>query len=233
MKALPLRVASVFRARLPAGNCFAIVLAFTAISQASFAATKPNLIVIYTDDHGYADLACQDIRDDLRTPHIDALAASGVRMTAGYVTAPQCCPSRVGLISGQYQGKFGLDDNSSFKQEPEVLERFRNLPPLPRRLKNAGYVTGMAGKSHLGSDNSAELVKLGFDKAFFKHSNAPGHWNMDLDGKDIEPQEQRDREYHLETITHFTCAFIERFKAQPFFFYLAYLRPSRFQYQCL
>jgi hypothetical protein len=63
------------------------------------AADRPNIIVIYTDDHGYSDMACQGIQKDLITPNIDALAAGGVRMTSGYVTAPQCVPSRAGLLS--------------------------------------------------------------------------------------------------------------------------------------
>jgi uncharacterized sulfatase len=187
--------------------------------------SKPNIIVIYTDDHGYADLGCQGIMKDVKTPNIDSLAAAGVRMTAGYVTAPQCSPSRCGLISGQYQNKFGMEDNGSWKADPSLLPRFYAMNNLPKRMKSAGYVTGMAGKSHLGSDDSAELVKLGFDKSFFKHSNGPGHWNMDLTGKDIPPQEQKSREFHLETISSFACAFIERFKAKPFFFFIAYRAP--------
>ena len=55
---------------------------------------KPNIIVILTDDQGYADLSSQRQLSDIKTPNIDALAAQGVRMTAGYVTAPQCSPSR-------------------------------------------------------------------------------------------------------------------------------------------
>lgn len=117
--------------------------------------------------------------EDVQTPHIDALAVGGVRMTSGYVTAPQCGPSRCGLISGRYQGKFGMDHNGMLESDPALLERFRQLNNLPKRLKQAGYVTGMAGKSHLGADDSADLVKLGFDKVFFKHSNlrqAIGIW---------------------------------------------------------
>jgi uncharacterized sulfatase len=187
------------------------------------AASKPNIIVIFTDDHGYADLGCMGIMKDVKTPHIDALAAAGVRMTAGYVTAPQCSPSRCGLISGQYQTRFGMEANGYLTGD--VFKRFQSLKTLPKRLEEAGYATGMAGKSHLGSDDSAELVKLGFDKAFFKHSNAPGHWNMDLTGKDIAPQEQRGGGYHLEMIADFACTFIHRFKDQPFFFYLAFRGP--------
>ena len=186
---------------------------------------KPNIIVIYTDDHGYADLSCMGIMKDVKTPNMDALAAPGVRMTAGYVTAPQCAPSRCGLISGQYQNRFGMECNGDLETNPDLLQRFRSLKTLPKRLKEAGYVTGMAGKSHLGSDDSVELVKLGFDKVFFKHSNARGHWNMDLTGKDVAPQVQKGADYHLEMITTFACTFINRFKDQPFFFYLAYRAP--------
>lgn len=182
---------------------------------------KPNIIVIYTDDHGYADLSCQGVFDDVKTPNIDSLALGGVRMTDGYSTAPQCGPSRTGLISGQYQTKFGLDNN---KSGHEALERFRALDLLPKKMKRAGYATGMAGKSHLGSNDSGELTKLGFDQVFFKHSNAPGHWNMNLAGEDIEPQ-VHEGGYHLDLVSEFACTFIERFKDQPFFFYAAYRAP--------
>ncbi len=204
-----------------------VLLVPMAVSKAAEPAnsSQPNIILIYTDDHGYSDLGCMGIMKDVQTPHIDALAVGGVRMTSGYVTAPQCGPSRCGLISGRYQGKFGMDHNGMLESDPALLERFRQLNNLPKRLKQAGYVTGMAGKSHLGSDDSADLVKLGFDKVFFKHSNAPGHWNMDLAGQDIEPQEQSGGTYHLEMLADFTCSFINRFKEQPFFFYLAFRGP--------
>jgi len=119
---------------------------------------KPNVIIIYTDDHGYADLGCQGIMKDVKTPNIYALAEAGVRMTAGYVTAPQCSPSRYGLISGQYPGRFGMDNNGSWGDDPGLKARFSQLNNLPKRMKSAGYTTGMAGKSHLGSDDSNYLV---------------------------------------------------------------------------
>lgn len=70
-----------------------------------------DIIVIYTDDHGYADLGCMGLMADVKTPNIDKLASGGVLMTSGYVTAPQCSPSRCGVIGGQYQGKYGMDHN--------------------------------------------------------------------------------------------------------------------------
>ena len=69
---------------------------------------KPNVIIIFADDLGYADLGCQGSLD-VKTPHIDKLAENGIRFTDGYVTAPQCGPSRAGLLTGRYQNRFGFE----------------------------------------------------------------------------------------------------------------------------
>lgn len=185
---------------------------------------KPNIIIIFTDDHGYSDLSCQGVYDDVKTPNIDKLAESGVRMKSGYVTAPQCVPSRAGLISGQYQNRFGLESNNNYR-DVAAMRKFDQLQTIPERLQKVGYITGMAGKWHLGSNKSDKISQHGFDKAFFKHSNVPGHWNMNLDGKDMVPQIQNGGGYHLDLISSFACSFIERYKEQPFFFYLAYRAP--------
>lgn len=185
---------------------------------------KPNVIVIFTDDHGYADLSCQGVFDDVKTPNMDQLASGGVRMTDGYCTAPQCVPSRGGLLTGQYQTKWGLESNPQFK-DPKTLKRFDELETIPERLKQAGYVTGMAGKWHLGPSRADAIASHGFDKAFHKNSSRPGHWNMNLEGEDVEPQEQTGGGYHIDMISSFACSFIDRFNDKPFFFYLACRAP--------
>lgn len=111
-------------------------------AQAVIPATKPNVIVILTDDQGWSDLGCQGIQKDVKTPHIDAMAARGVRCTSGYVTAPQCSPSRAGLLTGRHQQRFGIDTIPDMPLPSEAIT-------IAERLKPHGYRTGFVGKWHL------------------------------------------------------------------------------------
>jgi arylsulfatase A-like enzyme len=187
----------------------------TAVDAA--AQSKPNLIVIFSDDHGYADLSCQGFQDDVKTPHLDRLAAGGVRMTSGYVTAPQCVPSRAGLLTGRYQNRFAVESNG------QPLDGFNRQQTIAERLKKAGYATGMTGKWHLGP--SPQIVTHGFDDVYFKHANRPGWANFDLDGNNRDPGVEHTKLYHLDANTAAACAFIKRHHDQPFFFYCAYRAP--------
>ena len=87
----------------------------------------------------------------VRTPHLDALAAGGVRATNGYVTAPQCVPSRGGLLTGRFQGRFNLDSNGS------ALDGFNQQTTIAARLQKAGYATGMSG----GNGPAVQVATLG------------------------------------------------------------------------
>ena len=211
-------------------------------------AGKPNIIVILTDDHGYADLSSQRQVSDIKTPNIDRLASRGVRMTAGYVTAPQCVPSRAGLMSGRYQQRFGLNNNA---EAPMPLDE----QTIPKRLKKAGYVSGQVGKWHLEPNatcvkwarkNLPELTPSkngqvaipgqlyktysalgqGFDECFQgeEHSYFA---TFDCDGNTLDPHGTivKQSEYRLETQTAAALAFLKRNHDQPFFLYLAYYGP--------
>ena len=73
---------------------------------------KPNVIIIYSDDHGYTDLGIHGIDGNFDTPNMDASAKGGILMKAGYSTAPQCRPSHCGLMAGRIQNEFGSADNN-------------------------------------------------------------------------------------------------------------------------
>jgi len=195
---------------------FAAMLSTVTVHASAFPA-KPNIIVVFTDDHGYADLSCQGIFDDLKTPHIDSLARNGVRMTSGYVTAPQCSPSRGGLMTGRYQNRFGLESNG------DDLAGFNAELTIAERLKKAGYATGMIGKWHLGSGN--QITRHGFDDVFFRNSSQGGWVNYDLQGNDVEGGPDKSGLYHIDACSGAARAFIKRHHAEPFLLYVAYRAP--------
>ena len=124
---------------------------------------KPNFIIIYTDDQGYADIGAAGIVQDIKTPHLDKLAGDGARFTHGYVTAPICGPSRAGLMTGRYQQRMGMESHADF---PLKLDS----KPLATRLREAGYSTGMTGKLHLpvAGDMSESAACWGFDEYWMK-----------------------------------------------------------------
>ncbi|MFO0956564.1 MAG: sulfatase-like hydrolase/transferase [Isosphaeraceae bacterium] len=128
----------------------AFIIAFGLISSATAATgdrpvRKPNVVVILSDDMGYADIGVHG-NGDFPTPNIDARAGSGVRCSNGYVSGHYSSPTRAGLLIGRYQQRFGHEWNPS--NFPEV-----GLPlserTLADRLKAAGYSTGLVGKWHL------------------------------------------------------------------------------------
>ena len=191
------------------------------LSTAAYsAAEKPNIIVILTDDLGWADIGAQGVQKDIRTPNIDLLAAGGLRATNGYVTSPQCVPSRAGLLTGRTPSRFGVDSNGS------ALGGFDTQETIASRLKKAGYATGMTGKWHLGPQN--KIVTHGFDEVFCNQGAGSGQksWaNFDFEGNTTKGEYIDCPLYHIEANTAAACAFIKSHKEQPFFFYLAYRAP--------
>jgi len=112
------------------------------------AAEKPNVIVILTDDMGYADLPMFG-DSEIPTPHLDRLAASGVKLTNAHTTAPICVPSRMGLLTGRYQHRFGIYDNVYSPGENRLWVQERTLAD---ELKSVGYRTANVGKWHLSGN---------------------------------------------------------------------------------
>ncbi len=138
------------------------------------AAPRPNLVLIVADDLGYGEPGCYGGRE-IPTPHLDRLAAEGVRFTKGYVTASYCAPSRAGLLTGRYQTRFGFEGNATgaLNADPRI-----GLPATQRtiahRLRDSGYATGLVGKWHLGGTAPFHPLRRGFDEFFgFLHE---GHY---------------------------------------------------------
>jgi len=145
----------------------------TIFASASFA-QQPNIIVLFADDLGYGELSCQG-NPEIPTPHIDAIAANGVRFTSGYVTGPNCSPSRAGFLSGRTPTRFGYEFNpiGPVNERPGV-----GLPAtettIAESLQNAGYTTGLIGKWHQGGSAEFHPFRHGFDEFFgFTHE---GHY---------------------------------------------------------
>lgn len=206
----------------------------------------PNIIFILTDDHGYADLGAQGVVSDIKTPNLDQLAKTGVRMTSGYVTAPQCTPSRAALMTGRYQQKFGVEDNN---YSPLPLSQ----ATLAEKLSTVGYKTGIMGKWHLDINGSS---KRWYDEVYapgssvpFNENNIPfeeklkyypesrgfqdnfvGYYNkyranFTLNGQTMAPKTIYDNRFRVDVISEAATTFIERHKADPFFLYVPYYAP--------
>ena len=195
------------------------LLSLMGMQQAVFVSAddRPNVIVIYTDDHGYADLSCQGVFDDVRTPHVDALAASGVRALHGYSTAPQCVPSRAGLLIGKFQARFGLESNGG------SLEGFNKELTIAERLQAAGYRTAQFGKWHLGT--GPKITDHGFDHVFNQNAGRPFAANITIDGANRPMSQLKPEMYHVDACSRAAAGIIERYKDDPFFLYIAYRAP--------
>lgn len=131
--------------------------------EQSRAAARPNIIVIIADDLGYGDTSAYGSAI-IKTPNIDALAASGVRFTRGYVSHPVCAPSRAALLTGRYQERFGYEFNPVGRDREGGVEISETMAPA--LMKQAGYRTGMVGKWHLGQSPGYHPLDRGFEEYF-------------------------------------------------------------------
>ena len=190
----------------------------------------PNILVIVSDDQGYADAGFQGSRE-IPTPHLDSLAKSGVRCTNAYVTHPFCSPSRAAILTGRYQQRFGHEYNPVY----DPLDAAEGLPLgerlLPQFLKEAGWKTGWVGKWHLGSSPDHVPWRRGFEETF----GFIGGGHRYLGWQPNERQytlpltrngQPADVKGHLTTaLGEEAAAFVRRNRGARWFLYLAFNAP--------
>ncbi|MFM7033878.1 MAG: sulfatase [Planctomycetia bacterium] len=188
-------------------------------------ARPPNVVVILADDLGWSDLACYGSRFH-DTPHIDRLAASGMRFTDAYSAGSNCQPTRAALLSGQYGPRTGVYTVGSTQRwdtsrRPLVpVENRRHLPAWTATvadvLRGAGYATGMFGKWHLDETRDPPSGR-GFDEAIIAGGLArQGHLHFDT----LPPVEVPRDAYLADFLTDRAVDFIARHRERPFFLYL-------------
>ncbi len=192
---------------------------------------KPNILLIVSDDHGYADTGFQG-STDMVTPHLDRLAGAGMRFTNGYVTHPFCSPTRAGLMTGRYQQRFGHERNPFFNpaDHKEGLPVTETL--LPAHLRRAGYVTGWVGKWHLGAAPEFSPLRRGFVETygFIGGGHRYREWTLNPAVEYTVPIERNGTPVaepgHLTVaFGQEAAAFVQRHTAEPWFLYLAFNAP--------
>jgi arylsulfatase A-like enzyme len=186
---------------------------------------KPNVVLIITDDMGWADVASYGA-SDVKTPNIDSLARDGVRLTDFYANGVLCTPTRAGLISGRYQQRYGLEVALPGRSELGLPATGRSLPQL---LKDNNYATALVGKWHLGYRPDYSPNAHGFDYFFGLKSGYHDYYTHR--GGNGEPDLWENEQaievtgYMTDVITDRAVKFIERNAGRPFFIDVAYNAP--------
>ena len=212
----------------------AICLVVCVIGQAD-ADKRPNIIVILVDDMGFSDIGCYG--GEIETPHIDALAARGLRFSQFY-NSGRCCPTRASLMTGLHPHQVGIGHMTAPPESPLGFEGpyqgylNHRCVTVAQVLKKAGYHTLMTGKWHLGMNRrDCWPLQRGFDRFYgglsgaFNYFRPTGNRGLTRDNESIEPP---DDFYATDTFTDVACEYISDVKAEddrPFFLYLAYNSP--------
>ncbi|QDT45808.1 Arylsulfatase precursor [Gimesia alba] len=204
---------------------FCMTLFYNAEVEAA-ASTKPNVIIIFTDDQGSVDLNCYGAKD-LITPHMDSIAKRGIRFTQFYAAAPVCSPSRAGLLTGRIPRRAGVPGNVSSKHGKEGMPA--EQVTIAEMMRQAGYQTAHVGKWHLGYTPETMPNGQGFDTSFghmggcidnyshFFYWNGPNRHDLWENGKEI----WRDGKFFPDLMVQQCQDYIKASRDKPFFLYWA------------
>ena len=195
--------------------------------QTPATSSAPNIIIIVSDDAGFADFSLHGSKD-FPTPNIDRIAETGVRFSQGYVSASVCSPSRAGLLTGRYQQRFGHHHNI-----PPKYSEVNGLPveevTIADALKAQGYRTIALGKWHLGYAPHFHPLSRGFDDFYgflqgarsFYPTTGKKHTKLNRLLRDREPIDE-DFTYMTDALGQEAAAYIDRHAQKPFFMYLSF-----------
>ena len=210
--------------RLGSKSCVLLAGVILLAPFQAHAADKTNVVFILTDNHGAWTLGCYG-NPDIRTPHIDRLAAEGIRFTRALSSNPVCSPTRATFLTGLIPSQHGVHsylggERPSAQMGPDAYCTIREFASLPKILKQAGYVCGLSGKWHLGANLTPQ-------EGFSDWITMPhGHTTEFYDAQVIENGEVRTEPKYLTDLwTEHGVRFIEENKDRPFFLYLAYNGP--------
>jgi len=210
----------------------------------------PNIVFILADDLGYGELGCYG-QEKIKTPHIDGLAAEGMRFSQHYTGAAVCAPARCVLLTGQHLAHAqirGNRDSGNGKPFPGQFPITAEVVTLAETLKTAGYTTGGFGKWGLGpTDTTGSPIRQGFDRFYGyncqrnAHSFYPPFLDDDEGIETINPNpipghsrkptgevkadDYRDEVYAPDRILEEAVSFLDANKDKPFFLYLPFVEP--------
>lgn len=207
------------------------------------AARPPNVVIIFADDLGYGDLGCYG-HPSIRTPHLDKMAAEGLRFTDFYVAAEVCTPSRAALLTGRYPLRSGMAGNRRVLFGDSKGGLPKEEITIAEALKTKGYATAHIGKWHLGIHAGSRPQDQGFDLTYgLPYSNdmdaRPGlprgssgsptppadGWNVALMKNGEVVERPADQATLTKRYTETAVAFIKEKRDQPFFIYFAHTMP--------
>ncbi len=203
-----------------------LAIGFSCFHLHAEASPPPNIVFILADDLGYGDLGCYGA-PDLRTPHLDRLAAEGMRFTDFYANGAVCSPTRIAFITGRYQQRLGMDNALTYQEMGRGLRP--GEPNIATVLKAQGYTAGLSGKWHIGYDRVRQPLQQGFDHFFgllggnhhyFEHMDRIGVPDLWLGNDAIEREG-----YTTDLITADALTFIDKNRTKPFFLYLSHAAP--------
>ncbi|MFT6239005.1 MAG: arylsulfatase A-like enzyme [Akkermansiaceae bacterium] len=209
-----------------------ILLGFLILSNLGFSAQRPNIVFILADDLGIMDLSIEGSTFH-ETPHIDAIAKSGMRFTNGYSTCQVCSPSRASIMSGQYPARVGITDwigaatGMKWRRNDRILpsENGDRLPSkittVAEALKSGGYRTFFAGKWHLGGEGSGpEAHGFEVNKGGYSSGSPRGGYFSPYKNPNLE--DGPAGEVLPIRLAQETVKFIEQDSQKPFFTFLSF-----------